>query len=131
MSDHVTSAGVVIVSSDARIYVRKVAGGYGGYEWSFAKGQVEPGVSLEQTALNELREEMGLEARLLSVLGDYKGTTGTTRFYVGEVTGGDPTSHGSETDEVRLVSREEARKLLNMPRDRRVLNDIYRQRSAC
>ncbi len=30
-----------------------------------------------------------------------------TRFSIGEVTGSDPTSHGSETDEVRLVSRED------------------------
>ena len=80
--------------------------------------------------LRELREEMGLEARIIGVLGDYKGTTGITRFYVGEVTGGDPGAHGEETDEVRLVPREEASRLLNMPRDRRVLDDLCRWRPS-
>jgi 8-oxo-dGTP pyrophosphatase MutT (NUDIX family) len=123
-----TSSGIVILTSDGRVYVRKVTGGFGGAEWSFAKGKVEPAFSLEENARRELNEEMGLEARILGVLGDYKGTTGWTRFYVGEVTGGDIRDHGWETEEVRLVTREEARKLLNVARDRRVLDDLYRWR---
>jgi 8-oxo-dGTP pyrophosphatase MutT (NUDIX family) len=122
----VTSSGVVLLDAEGRVYVRKVAGGFGGYDWSFAKGRLEPGVSSEENALRELREEMGLEARIVGVLGDYEGTTGVTRFYVGEVTGGDPGAHGEETEEVRLVAREEARALLNVARDRRVLDDLYR-----
>lgn len=130
MADGVTSTGVVLLHRDGRVYIRKVAGGYGGYDYSFAKGRLEHGISPEENALKELREEMGLEARIVGVLGEYEGTTGTTRFYVGEVTGGDPSAHGSETEEVRLVSREEASRLLNMPRDRRVLHDLYRWRRS-
>jgi len=125
VSEAVTSTGVVILDPDGRVYVRKVAGGFGGYDWSFAKGRVEDGVSLEEKALRELREEMGLEARIIGVLGDYRGTTGTTRLFVGEVTGGDPCVHGEETELVRLVPREKARALLNTRRDRRVLDDLY------
>ena len=73
---------------------------------------------------------MGLEARIVGVLGDYKGQMGFTRFFVGEVTGGDPTAHGKETDEVRLVAQEEARALLNVRRDRDVLDDLYRWRPS-
>ena len=125
-----TSSGVVILDPDG-LRLRAQGGGvFGGYDWSFAKGQVEPGLSLEENALRELREEMGLEARIVGVLGDYEGTTGITRFYVGEVTGGDPGAHGKETDEVRLVPREEARALLNVRRDRRVLDDLYRWRPS-
>jgi 8-oxo-dGTP pyrophosphatase MutT (NUDIX family) len=124
----VSSSGVVLLDHEGRVYVRRVAGGFGGYDWSFAKGRLEPGLSSEENALRELREEMGLEARIVGVLGDYEGTTGVTRFYVGEVTGGDPNAHGEETEEVRLVSREEARALLNVRRDRRVLDDLYRRR---
>ena len=130
MADHITSAGVIIIEDDGRIYVRKVTNAFAGYKWSFAKGRVEAGVSVEQTALNELREEMGLEAKLLRVLGDYKGQTGITRFFLGEATGGDTSSHGSETEEVRLVSRVEARGLLNVARDRQVLDDAYDLRSS-
>jgi 8-oxo-dGTP pyrophosphatase MutT (NUDIX family) len=128
VAECVTSSGVVGVEPDGRVYVRKVANEYGGYKWSFAKGRLVSGLSPGQSALKELREEMGLEARITGVLGDYRGDTGTTRFYVGEVSGGDPAAHGPETEEVRLVTREEAQKLLNKERDRRVLADMYRVR---
>ena len=54
-------------------------------------------VALEENALKELHEEMGLEARIVGRLGDYKGDTGTTRFFLGEVTGGDTDALGPET----------------------------------
>ena len=125
MNAHVTSSGVVVPSGDGRVYVRKVAGGYGGYKWSFAKGRIEPGLTLEENALKELKEEMGLEARIVAVLGDYGGDTGTTRFFIGEATGGDTNDIGPETEEVRLVAYEEASQLLNRKRDRDVLDDLY------
>src|SRR3954451_3833206 len=103
----VTSTGVVVLSDDGRVYVRKVSGGYGGYLWSFAKGRIAPGLSLEENALKELGEEMGLEAHIVDVLDDYAGDTGTTRFFVGEKTGGDISAFGPETDEVRLVTYDE------------------------
>lgn len=122
------SSGVVVIAPDGCVYVRKVANDYGGYKWSFAKGRVEPGFSLEENALKELQEEMGLEARIVGDLGAYPGDTGTTHFFLGEVTGGDPAAFGPETDEVRLVTREEARKLLNKKRDQLVLEELNRQR---
>ena len=128
MTALVTSSGVVCLSEDGLVYVRKVTGGFGGYVWSFAKGKLVAGLSLEDNALKELREEMGLDARILGRLGDYKGTTGTTRFFIGVVTGGDIATHGWETEEVRLVTHDEARALLNMPNDRDVLEDLYRWR---
>ena len=130
MADSVTSTGVVVTTSDDRVYIRKVTNSYGGYKWSFAKGRVEAGLELEENALKELHEEMGIEARIVGHLGDYKGDTGTTRFYLGERTGGDTNAHGSETKEVRLVTHEEARKLLNKERDLRVLEDLYRLKSS-
>jgi 8-oxo-dGTP pyrophosphatase MutT (NUDIX family) len=123
-----TSTGIVILPRNGRIFIRKVAGGYGGYDWSFAKGKVKPGLSLEENALRELQEEMGLEARIVGVLGDYEGDTGVTRFFVGEITGGDIRDHGWETEKVCAVTHEEAQKRLNRARDRRVLDDLYRWR---
>ena len=101
-----TSSGVLVRSEDGRIYIRKVRGDYGGYRWSFAKGHIEPGLSVEENALEELREEMGLNARITGLLGDYAGDSGITRFFVGEVAGGDITRFGPETEEVRLVTYE-------------------------
>jgi 8-oxo-dGTP pyrophosphatase MutT (NUDIX family) len=122
------SSGIVVIAPGGRVYVGKVANDYGDYKWSFAKGRVEAGLSLEENAPKELQEEMGLEARIVGDLGDYRGDTGTTHFFLGEVTGGDPADFGPETDEVRLVTREEARKLLNKKRDHLVLDELNRQR---
>ena len=72
VSERVTSSGVVLLDRDGLVYIREVAGGFGGYDWSFAKGRLEPGISLEENALRELREEMGLEARIVGELGDYE-----------------------------------------------------------
>lgn len=130
MVGHAISSGVVVIARNGCVYVRKVANDYGGYKWSFAKGRVEPGLSLEENALKELQEEMGLEARIVGDLGDYVGDVGTTRFFLGEVTGGDATTFGPETEEVRLVTRAEARKLLNKKRDWLVLDELNRQRPA-
>jgi 8-oxo-dGTP pyrophosphatase MutT (NUDIX family) len=129
MADTVTSTGVVVVAGDGRVYVRKVTNAYGGYKWSFAKGKIEHGLTHEENALKELQEEMGLEARIVGCLGDYKGDTGTTRYFLGEFTQGDITAHGPETEEVRLVSHEEAHTLLNREVDRSVLDDLIRQQA--
>jgi 8-oxo-dGTP pyrophosphatase MutT (NUDIX family) len=130
VTNDVTSAGVVVFSEDGRVYVRIPTDEFGGYKWSFAKGRLEAALSIEQNALRELREEMGLEARIVGVIGDYKGDTSVTRFFLGEETGGDITRYGSETEEVRLASYEEARKLLNKPRDKQVLEDALRLRRS-
>ena len=118
-----------MVRQGERVYIRKVKGGYGGYDWSFAKGRVEPGLSLEQNALKELKEEMGIEARIVGVLGDYPGDTGVTRFFIGEFAGGDITAFGPETEKVQLATFSEARALLNRDRDKQVLDDLYAARS--
>ena len=38
VSGQVNSSGVVLLDSDGLVYVRKVAGCFAGYKWSFAKG---------------------------------------------------------------------------------------------
>lgn len=57
-------------------------------DWSFPKGHCEPGESFEQTALREVREETGLEVRVLRSLPDleYKNAKGEDvllRMYLG------------------------------------------------
>src|SRR5215831_4693917 len=37
-------------------------------DWSFPKGKADPGESIEQTALREVREETGIDARIIDPL---------------------------------------------------------------
>jgi ADP-ribose pyrophosphatase YjhB (NUDIX family) len=106
--------------------------GNSGYEHTFPKGGLENGLSPQQNALKELWEETGLHAAIDGFVGDFKGDTGTSRYYVASRTGGTPhppdatpyTPGGSETAAVKRLTPEEARQALNKPRDQTILDAV-------
>ncbi|MDI6870269.1 MAG: NUDIX domain-containing protein [Bacillota bacterium] len=59
------SAGGVVVDGGQVLVIRHARG-----EWIMPKGHVEPGEEPEQAALREVREETGLEARIIAPLGE-------------------------------------------------------------
>jgi 8-oxo-dGTP pyrophosphatase MutT (NUDIX family) len=80
--------GGVVVDTEGRILLREVANHFDGYVWTFAKGRQDPGESPRQTALREVQEEMGVEARILLRLpGTFKGGTTQTQFFLMVVDG--------------------------------------------
>jgi 8-oxo-dGTP pyrophosphatase MutT (NUDIX family) len=97
-----------------------------GYDdWSFPKGKVDRGETLEQTALREVEEETGLRCKLVAPLGctaysDHKGRDKVACYWLMDVVGGRFRA-GSEVDEVRWVTVEEALELLSYRRDRALL----------
>ncbi len=70
------------VTSAGGVVLRERAGGKGlevlliaikdGRVWSLPKGQVEPGERFFQTAVREVREETGIEAKVLAPLGSIR-----------------------------------------------------------
>ena len=98
--------------------------------WVFPKGTPAAGESLEETALREVREETGLDVRILCPLGEmtYSFAAGPERvhkvvhFFLMEATGGDPSLHDAEYDEVLWVSVPEARRMLTFDTYRDVLD---------
>ncbi len=61
------SAGGVLISNNDVFVMRKLNG-----EWVMPKGHVESGETPEQAAVREVREETGLEARILARVGQTK-----------------------------------------------------------
>jgi 8-oxo-dGTP pyrophosphatase MutT (NUDIX family) len=126
------SAGILVVEDDGRVWLYEPKGHFGGYEHTFSKGGVEDGLSLQQSAHKELYEELGLTAQITGCLGDFSGDVTNTRYYIARRTGGHPddavsgkTQPGaSETASVKLVTPDEAAKLLNKPRDKKVLEAL-------
>ena len=86
--------------------------------WSLAKGTPDPGETLEETALREVREETGLEVQLDSSLGSIeywfsdRGSEvryhKTVHFYLMVPVGGDTAQHDPEFDVVQWFPVDEA-----------------------
>lgn len=78
-TDHVThfATGIAVVRDNTILVVRRVAEDdtLGG-EWELPGGGVDPGETIEQGAIRELREETGLEVD--KVLGTFEGFDYTT-----------------------------------------------------
>ncbi len=99
--------------------------------WSLPKGTPDEGESLEETALREVREETGMEARIQAPLGHtnywflspdrrvryYK----TVHFYLMAAKGGCTDQHDIEFDEVRWFPIEDGLKILTYGNEAGVL----------
>lgn len=130
-------AGVIVREADGRVWLTKPTNEFGGYRQTFPKGTVEPGLSLQASAIKEAYEETGLRIRITGVLGDYERTTSRARIYVAERIGGTPADMGWESQALRLAPMDAAVKLLNMPVDRDILadyrtedDDFYKAKAA-
>jgi 8-oxo-dGTP pyrophosphatase MutT (NUDIX family) len=100
-----------------------------GATWSLPKGTPDGDETPEQTAVREVREETGLEVRILDSVGDihYRFTRGgqriekTVHYYLMEVTGGDIADHDQEFDEVRWFEVAEAQAIMSFATERDVV----------
>jgi 8-oxo-dGTP pyrophosphatase MutT (NUDIX family) len=125
----VSASGVILLEPDGRIWIRKVSNNYGGYIYSFAKGRIDRGYTIQQNAIKETFEELGFVSKIKSWLTDVQGDTSVTRFYLGERIGGHPYYFGRqdivETEFIVLADKAHAMKLLNRDRDKQVLSMIH------
>ncbi len=69
---HYTVVAGVIRRGEAVLLARRPEGGLLGGLWEFPGGKVEPGESLEQALVRELREELALEVKVGAAIGTYR-----------------------------------------------------------
>jgi 8-oxo-dGTP diphosphatase len=97
-------------------------------DWSFPKGKLDPGESWEQAALREVREEIGLTARLGAELPpvtyDVSKGRKVVRYWLMEPESGEFTPN-EEVDEVRWLSPAEAARLLTYDHDRALAREVH------
>lgn len=102
-----------------------------GRAWALPKGWVEKGEDLEQTAVREVREETGLQAKVLRKLGeityefyskaDRSRVLKTVHVFLLECLGGDTAEHDDEVEEVRWFTLDEAVRTLTYKNEREML----------
>jgi 8-oxo-dGTP diphosphatase len=101
-------------------------------DWSFPKGKADPGESIEETALREVREETGIDARIINHLPAvryiYEGTEQIPRrkivyYFLMEPSGGSIGVNGYEIDRAEWVDPYQALDRLSYDHDRKLLED--------
>ena len=103
--------------------------------WGLPKGHVEEGERIEETALREVREETGLEGRLIKKLGDiryaYRDKTKEgepiriykrVHFYLLRYLKGDVRDHDHEVDEARWFPMDQVIKSLKFATERKMVH---------
>jgi 8-oxo-dGTP pyrophosphatase MutT (NUDIX family) len=111
------AAGTVIVEDDGRVWLVAPSNGFGGYRATFPKGRVDPGGTLQHTALREAFEESGLVVGLVAFLLDVRRTQTYTRYYIARRLAGSPAEMGWETQAVHLVPKNDLDRIAVHPND--------------
>jgi len=121
--------GVVFTRRDDEILyvIIRHRGGHCG----FPKGHMEPGETEQQTALREIREEVGLNVSLVSgfrteeqyALPGKPGTMKQVVYFLTEFDDQNPTPQPEEIARVYLLPLKEALRMLPFPEARRILTE--------
>jgi NADH pyrophosphatase NudC (nudix superfamily) len=100
----------------------------GSGSWSFPAGYVNRGEVLEEAAVREVGEELGVSIRLTGLVGAYSQRDDPVVLivYAGEVQAGQPRPDGREVSEVRWFALDALPTDLAFPHDRHVLADWKR-----
>jgi len=96
-------AGVVTIEADGRIWLVSPTNRFGGYRNTLPKGTLEPGLSMQATAIKETWEESGLQVEIIALLGDFERSTSVARYFLARRIGGTPAAMGWESQAVCLV----------------------------
>jgi len=115
----------VVLGDDDGVLLGKRCVYPGAGAWSFPAGYVNRGEVVEEAAVREVLEEVGVAVRLTGLVGVYsqRGEPVVLVVYAGEVEAGEPIPDGREVSEVRRFPIDALPDDLAFEHDRRVLSD--------
>lgn len=142
-TERATSAGGVVWRRRAGEIEILLCGRHADNLWALPKGTPEPGETIEQSALREVREETGVVPEIEATVGVIKYWFSrpqegvryfkTVHHFLMRPIGGDTALHDHEFDEVRWVPVGEALKLMTYPNETRIVRqtiDLIHEREA-
>lgn len=110
---NVTSVGALVVRAESLLVVRMTYGPSRG-RYMLPGGILDPGETLDTAAVREVREETGVEARPLGIVGlrsrydaDRNGSTDTYILWLLAHVSGEPIPDGVENDDARFLTFDE------------------------
>ncbi|MFN8132028.1 MAG: NUDIX domain-containing protein [Solirubrobacteraceae bacterium] len=134
-----SAGGVVVRDGEVVVIVPRKPAADGRAVLCLPKGHPDPGETLEQAATREVREETGIEAEPVEVLGDvrywYQRRQGrrvfkSVTFFLFAHRGGNVADHDHEVEEARWMPLEEARTALSYPGEREMVERALSQLAA-
>jgi 8-oxo-dGTP diphosphatase len=106
--------GGVIINPNGQVLLREPKDHFDDYAWTFAKGEPSSGESSEETALREVFEETGVRGSILGKIpGAFEGSTTSNEYFL-MLPVEDTKKFHWETQAVKWVTEEEAKRLLSM-----------------
>ena len=111
----ISAGGVVYRNSDGKLEIQMIQDRYG--KITLPKGKIEPGESIEQTALREIREETGLVGRIKEALATVRyqyelpqagKVDKEVHYFLVEAVGGEQKAQEEEIRGVQWLSPEDA-----------------------
>src|SRR3972149_12305904 len=106
-----TTPAVIMFPSDKILLIKRATVPFKGY-WALPGGRVDPGETVEQTIVREVKEETGLDVAIVSKVGDYheQGVQNGVVYdyypacFLAKVVGGEIKKQESEIEEAKLFS---------------------------
>jgi 8-oxo-dGTP diphosphatase len=106
-----TATAVIPFPTDKILLVKRLTVPFRGY-WALPGGRVDPGETVEQTILREVKEETGLDVTVVSKIGEYheQGVQDGAEYdyypacFLVKVVSGEIKKQESEIEEVKLFS---------------------------
>jgi 8-oxo-dGTP pyrophosphatase MutT (NUDIX family) len=137
----VSAGGIVYKNQDGQTFILLImpkGPNYGpptGY-WTFPKGLLDhEGEDMEKTAIREVREEAGVNAKAIEELGYIKYFRGAgsglypaikfVHYFLMEYQDGDPNDHDREVAEAKWVELSEVAGMLRFPHDKEIFAKAF------
>jgi 8-oxo-dGTP diphosphatase len=109
-----TATAIITYSPDKILLIKRRTVPFSGY-WALPGGRVDPGETVEQTIVREVKEETGLDMAIVSKIGDYheQGVQDGVEYdyypacFLVKIVGGEIKKQESEIEEIKLFSLSE------------------------